>query len=333
MSVTLKLPALARGWVAVCALFAALGAMPARAGEWVHGTYSNTWGTRAFQLWVPTGYQPGEPLPLVVGLHGCLQNPTQFAGLTRLNAKADQERFLVLYPNQAMFANATQCWNFMFAMNQTRGIGEPSIVVGMVDWVKARYAVDSRRVYLGGVSSGAVMATTMMACYSDVFAAGMIGAGAMYKAATTASGTLYAMTFGSIYSPDDRGYDAWACSGKPRHKVPVLVVHGTSDDVVNLVNGQQAARQFLQTNDYGDDGANNNSVSNSPARVTTGVSPGGRKYTVRDYFTNGVLLVQHVEIQGMGHAWPGGDAAYPFADAAGPDGTTLMWEFFEQHVR
>ncbi|WP_171811406.1 extracellular catalytic domain type 1 short-chain-length polyhydroxyalkanoate depolymerase [Corallococcus exiguus] len=333
MSVTRKVQAMSRMAVAVCALFAVLGTTKARAGEWVHGVYSNVWGTRSYQLWVPTGYQPGEPLPLVVGLHGCLQNPDQFAGLSRLNAKADAEKFLVLYPNQAMFANGTQCWNFMFSSNQERGIGEPSIIVGMVDWVKSHYAVDSRRVYLGGVSAGAVMTSVLMACYSDVFTAGMVGAGAMYKAATTASGSLYAMTFGSIYSPDDRGYDAWACSGKPRRKVPVLVVHGTSDDVVNPVNGQQAARQFVQTNDYGDDGSNNNSVSNTPARVTSAVSPGGRKYTVRDYVSNGVLLVQHIEIQGMGHAWPGGDGAFPFADPAGPDGTTIMWDFFKQHSR
>src|SRR4051794_17206788 len=94
MSVTRKVQAMSRMAVGLCALFAVLGATQARAGEWVHGVYSNAWGTRSFQLWVPTGYQPGEPLPLVVGLHGCLQNPDQFAGLSRLNEKADAERFL-----------------------------------------------------------------------------------------------------------------------------------------------------------------------------------------------------------------------------------------------
>ncbi|ATB28859.1 extracellular catalytic domain type 1 short-chain-length polyhydroxyalkanoate depolymerase [Melittangium boletus] len=310
-----------------------LSAAPAHAGSWVHGSYTNLWGSRGFQLWVPSGYQPGQALPLVVGLHGCLQNPDQFAGLTRLNQKADAEKFLVLYPNQATTSNATQCWNFMLATNQERGLGEPSIIVGMVNLVKSHYAVDSRRVYVGGVSAGAVMTSILLACYSDVFTAGMVGAGAMYKAATTASGSAYAMSFGSIYDPDDRGRDAWACSGKPRRSVPVLVVHGTDDSVVNPINGEQTVRQFLQTNDYGDDGVDNDSVPYAATHVWSGAVPGGRAYTVKDYVYGGRLLVQQYELHGMDHAWPGGDDSYLFADPSGPDGTSIMWDFFKQHSR
>ncbi|MBJ6765485.1 PHB depolymerase family esterase [Myxococcaceae bacterium JPH2] len=333
MSMTRSGRALVRVALGALVLFGAMGASPAQAGVWVHGSYSNLWGTRGFQLWVPNGYQPTEALPLVVGLHGCLENPDQFAGLSRLNEKADAERFLVLYPNQSTVANPTQCWNFMLAINQERGLGEPSLIVGMVKWVQAHYAVDSRRVYVGGVSAGAVMTSILMACYSDVFTAGMVGAGAMYKAATTASGSAYAMAFGSIYSPDDRGDDAWACSGRSRRRVPVLVVHGTEDAVVNPINGEQTVRQFLQTNDDADDGVDNDSVANVPARVWSATSPGGRSYTVREYVSGGALLVEQVVIDGMGHAWPGGDPAFPFADPEGPDGTAIMWDFFQRQVR
>ncbi|OJT21984.1 PHB depolymerase esterase [Archangium sp. Cb G35] len=317
-------------WLLV--LFALSGA-PAQAGSWVHGSYTNLWGTRGFQLWVPDGYVPGQRIPLVVGLHGCLQNPDQFAGLTRLNQKADAETFLVLYPNQSTTSNGTQCWNFMLATNQERGMGEPSIIVGMVDWVKSRYWVDGQRVYAGGVSAGAVMTSILLACYSDVFAAGMVGAGAMYKAATTASGSAYAMAFGSIYDPNARGRDAWACSGQRRWPVPVLVIHGTEDGVVNPINGEQAVQQFLQTNDYGDDGRDNNSVPYAPTDVWYDSVPEGRGYIVKNYEYGGRLLVQKYEIQGMDHAWPGGDASYPFADPSGPDATTIMWDFFAQHAR
>jgi poly(hydroxyalkanoate) depolymerase family esterase len=325
MSMSRSVGALARMLLVSLAIFT--GA-PAQAGAWVYGAH----GGRSFQLWVPEGYQAGAQLPLVVALHGCLQNPDQFAGLTRLNVKADAEKFLVLYPNQAVFANPTQCWNFMLGGNQERGTGEPALIVGMVDLVKQHYAVDARRVYIGGVSAGAVMAGTLLACYSDVFAAGMVGAGAMYKAATTISGTAWAMSFGSIYHPDDRGRDAWACSGRPRRTVPVLVMHGTEDDVVNPINGEQAVRQFLQTSDYGDDGVNNDSVRYVPTWTGSASVPGGRTYTVKDYVYGGELLARHFEVRGMGHAWPGGDSRYPFADPSGPDATTFMWDFFRQHA-
>ncbi|XXF78688.1 PHB depolymerase family esterase [Myxococcaceae bacterium GXIMD 01537] len=325
--------ALVRGGLMALALVTLAGAGPARAGSWVYGNYTNLWGSRGYQLWVPTGYQPGQPLPLVVALHGCLQNPDQLAGLSRLNQKADAEKFLVLYPNQALYANGTQCWNFMFSSNQERGIGEPSIIMGMVSWVKSRYSVDSKRVYVGGVSAGAVMTSILLACYSDVFAAGMVGAGAMYKGATTATGSAFAMLAGSIYDPDERGYDAWACSGKPRRKVGVLVVHGTADTVVAPINAEQTVQQFLQTNDYGDDGSDNDSVPYVPTDAWAGSVPGGRGYTVTDYAHGGTVLVRKYEIQGMDHAWPGGDAAFPFADPSGPDATTFMWDFFKLHTR
>ncbi len=323
----------ARTGMLLLALFVLAGGAPAHAGSWVYGTYTNIWGSRGFQLWVPAGYQPGQALPLVVGLHGCFQNPDQFAGLTRLNQKADAEKFLVLYPNQALFANGSQCWNFMLSSNQERGIGEPSIIVGMVDWVKSLYSVDAHRVYVGGVSAGGVMTSILMACYSDVFAAGMVGAGAMYKAATTASGSAYAMSFGSIYDPDDRGYDAWSCSGRARRKVPVLVIHGTDDSTVNPINGEQAVQQFVQTNDYADDGSDNDSVPYAATSVWYGSVPGGRSYTVKDYVYGGALLVQKYEIHGMDHSWPGGDDSYLFADPSGPDATTIMWDFLKQHTR
>jgi poly(hydroxyalkanoate) depolymerase family esterase len=324
--------AFARTGLLLLVLFALTGA-PAHAGSWVYGNYTNAWGTRNFQLWVPTGYQPGQALPLVVGLHGCLQNPEQFAGLTRLNQKADTEKFLVLYPNQATYANGSQCWNFMLTSNQERGVGEPSLILGMVDWVKGNYTVDAHRVYVGGVSAGGAMTSILLACYSDVFAAGLVDAGTMYKAATTVSGSAYAMSFGSVYDPDGRGYDAWVCSGKPRRPVPVLVIHGTSDGTVNPLNGEQVVRQFLQTNDYGDDGANNDSVPYSPTRVWYGSVLGGRSYTVKDYVYGGRLLLQKYEIQGMDHSWSGGDDAYLFADPTGPDATRIMWDFFKQHTR
>ena len=53
----------------------------------------------------------------------------------------------------------------------------------------------------------------------------------------------------------------------------------------------------------------------------------------KDYEYGGRLLVQKYEIQGMAHAWPGGDDSYLFADPSGPDVTTLMWGFFARHAR
>jgi hypothetical protein len=51
---------------------------PGRRGRFVDGSYSNTDGTRAYKLYIPSGCT-GQALPLLVMLHGCFQDPDDFA--------------------------------------------------------------------------------------------------------------------------------------------------------------------------------------------------------------------------------------------------------------
>jgi len=44
-------------------------------------------------------------------------------------------------------------------------------------------------------------------------------------------------------------------------------------------------------------------------------------------------VIRHYVVKGMGHAWSGGDPAYPFAEPKGPDETAIMWQFFETFRR
>lgn len=306
----------------------------AASGHWDFGLYGNLYGTREYQAWVPDGYTGATPLPLVLVLHGCANDPNLMAGASRFNEVADAEGFIAVYPRQNVSANASRCWNWQLPIHQARGTGEPSILAGIVSSVKAAYNVDPQRVYVMGISAGGAMTATLLACYSDVFAAGAIHAGSMYKAATTLSGSVYAMLYGSIHSPDDRGRLAWQCSGSPSPRpLPVLVFHGSSDATVNPLNGEQAVRQFLQTNDIADDRSDNNSVRYVVTGTRTGQVPGGRSYTVRDYHYGGRLLAQHYIVAGMGHAWSGGDGDFPFTDPTGPDASVISWVFMKQHTR
>ena len=73
-------------------------------GQFLERSYANEAGSRAYKLYVPSGYH-GQALPLVVMLHGCTQSPDDFAAGTRMNELAEEQAFLVAYPAQAASAN------------------------------------------------------------------------------------------------------------------------------------------------------------------------------------------------------------------------------------
>ena len=64
--------------------------------KFIDGTYSNAAGNRSYKLFVPSGYRQGQPLPLVVMLHGCTQSPDDFAAGTRMNFIADEHTCFVV---------------------------------------------------------------------------------------------------------------------------------------------------------------------------------------------------------------------------------------------
>lgn len=322
--------------VITIALSAALCVLTAQAGTWVTGSHTNQYGTRDYELYVPTGYVAGQDVPLLVGLHGCTQTPALFAGLTGIAGLADTHNVLVLLPAQSVLSNSMLCWNWFLAEHQKRDQGEPSIVRGMIDQVKNAYSVDESRTYVFGMSAGGFMTGTMLACYSDVFAAGMMSAGGMYEAGTDLVSGVSAQRNGSTADPNVNGYRAWQCGGSPQPRpMPLLVVHGTGDGSVVPLNAQQALDQFAQTNDYSDDGLDNDSVDNVVDATTAGTVPGlgGLTYTRKDYIQGSTTLMQFYLVNGMGHKWSGGSLLYVWGEPKGPDATKLLWEFVSQHTR
>ncbi|MBM7702450.1 PHB depolymerase family esterase [Metabacillus iocasae] len=299
------------------------------AGSFLTKTYNG----RSYKVYVPERYQAGTKVPLVVMLHGCTQDATQFSSGTQMNNLAEIENFLVLYPEQPSSANSNKCWNWFESAHQSRGSGEPALIAGMVNQVKSDYTIDDNRVYVGGLSAGAAMSVIMGATYPDIFAAISVGAGLEYKAATSLTGAFTAMNSGGP-NPSQQGDAAYNAMGAYKRVVPVIVFHGTSDTTVYPVNGHQVISQWAQTNDRASDGVDNNNMDDTADQTVMGTVSGGRSYTQYIYKDhNGTAIMEKYIVDGMGHAWSGGSTAGSYTDPKGPNATQLSWNFFKSHPK
>lgn len=292
---------------------------------------SRTYNGRPYKLYVPSSYDGQTAVPLVVMLHGCTQDPDQFATGTQMNAQADNNGFLVMYPAQTSTANSSQCWNWFETAHQSRGAGEPALIAGMVNHVKSSYAINNDRVYVTGFSAGGAMSAIMGATYPDIFAAIGVASGLEYKAATNSTNAWTAM-FNGGPNANTQGNLAYNAMGSNARVVPTIVFHGTSDYTVATINGDLVLSQWAQTNDRADDGSDNNSINDTADQTINGTVPGGRSYTRSLYEDgNGQTIMEKYMVTSMGHAWSGGSSSGSYTDPNGPDASASMVAFFNAH--
>jgi poly(hydroxyalkanoate) depolymerase family esterase len=282
-------------------------------GSFIAGVYANSQGSRRYKLFIPAR-TAGKPSPLLVMLHGCLQDPDDFALGTRMNAIAEEQGIFVLYPAQSESANQTRCWNWFNAANQRRDQGEPSIIAGMTREVIGSHDIDARRVFIAGMSAGGAMAAIMAATYPDLYAAVGVHSGMPYGAAQNLLAAMAAMKDGA--APGAR---------LPSTSIPLIVFHGDHDVVVNSRNGEQLVSQWLGGP------APSRSQDTSTAQASEG---NGRAFTRTRYRDGaGNVVAENWLVHAAGHAWSGGAPAGSFTESPGPDASREMLRFFSEVSR
>ena len=289
-------------------------------GRFVERPYSNNAGTRSYKLYIPSGYT-GQAVPMIVMLHGCTQNPDDFATGTRMNDLAEERTFLVAYPAQAQNANMQKCWNWFQAADQQRGRGEPSLIAGITRQVVEEYEVTEGRVYVAGMSAGGAMAAIMGATYPDLYAAIGVHSGLAPGSANDMSSAFTAMRQGGPVVTPRR-----SPNGEHKEIVPTIVFHGDRDTTVHPRNGERLMAH--------PDIAGGQNGSSPRVRTRQGRVPGGHEYTRFTYRDgDGRDIVERWSVHGLGHAWSGGRHPGSYTDPRGPDASAEMVRFFGYHHR
>ncbi len=183
-----------------------LGAAQAQDMEFVDN------GRGPVPLWLPTSYDPGEPLPLIVALHGYTQSGGGLEGYLNLVEQIEGRRFLYCVPEGTLDAIGSRFWNATDACCDFFGSGvdDSGYLRGLVEVIQSQYSVDEMSIHFMGYSNGGFMATRMACDHADLAA--------------------------SVVSLAGRSYlDVNDCG--PSEPVSLLHISGTADDVIQHNGG------------------------------------------------------------------------------------------------
>jgi polyhydroxybutyrate depolymerase len=258
---------------------------------------------------LPAGYAPPTPVPLVVNMHGSQSTALQQEGLTDMDATADTDSFIVVYPQGDIPAGSGYEWNVPgqpLLGGRAVPAGSPndvSFIEQLVSSLEQRYCIDMRRVFATGFSGGARMASQLGCDASTLFAAIAPVSGLRLPKPCLLTRT-----------------------------VPVVAFHGTADPVdPYLGHGQKywtygvpaAAKRWAKHDQCQKKGRTSQVAATVLLTRYAPCSAGSE--------------VELYSIVGEGHEWPGGPhLPKRITDALGPQSTAIsanntMWSFFEAH--
>jgi polyhydroxybutyrate depolymerase len=257
---------------------------------------TTTSGMRSALVHIPPGYDPTKPTPVVLNFHGLAESPSLEEGLTLMDAEADSQGFVVIYPQGTgtlLSWNAGACCGDAVQNN----VDDVGFVGALLDQAEAQLCVDTGRIFATGMSNGGFFSHVLGCELSSRIAAIAPVAGVMGIPTCT-----------------------------PSRPVPVIEFHGTSDllvpyngnpaigytsvpdTVAGWVQRDGCLGQAMTTYSNGDATCVTYSQCNAGADVTLCTITGG------------------------GHTWPGG-TPFPLLGVTSTDisATDAMWTFFQQH--
>jgi poly(hydroxyalkanoate) depolymerase family esterase len=274
---------------------------------------SNALGSMGYRVYAPPDLQ-GQ-VPLFVHIHGANIDTEDVARQSRLNELASERGFVVVYPQEDPGHNAG-IWDHEAAAAEGRDGRATSLIAQVTREVMEKYPIDPRRVFVGGISAGSGVAIVMAAQYPD-----------LYSGLQAEGGDRYGTP---LENQEVSGRMVFEAMGARARRIPMMLSIGTLDPFGYTTNTNSVVRHWLIAHDWMDDDEANGSISLLPAETRMGHD--GKDYSVDSYVdSQGCVLVERWLIEGMFHAYAGGDPAAIYditTDANAPHMREVAYDFF-----
>lgn len=272
---------------------------------------------RHYLLHLPAGYSTGAGrLPLVIVLHGAAGDARSTADMTRFSPLADAARFIAVYPEGTSIGvdPPRQTWNAGFCCGAAvrAHVDDLAFLNALIDRLSAQYPIDRHRIYMTGLSNGAMLTYRFAAAYPDRIAA-------IAPVAGTIGGTAGSDQPPIAIEPPDR-------------PVPVLIIHGMMDGYVLYRGGVSPNVNIPGRFNVSVDDAVRfwTAVDGCADRPSPRTTAGGLVITEEFDHCRAQTEVRLVALTQGPHEWP--------LAIAQPNGrevptSVMVWNFFRQHRR
>jgi polyhydroxybutyrate depolymerase len=175
--------------------------------------------TRVARVHVPASYDPKKATPVIFDVHGRTQNASAQMTLSASKAKSDAEGFIVIYPESGVSPTA---WNSGSCCDpaSTNNVDDTAFMAKLLDEAEARLCVDTKRVYMMGMSNGGYESHRIACELADRFAAvGPVAGLLLYQDCAPTRAVPIMMVNGtadtlSQYTYVDEGVDYWKAKNK-----------------------------------------------------------------------------------------------------------------------
>ncbi len=247
---------------------------------------------RHFITYIPSIYQPSEPIPLVFNLHGRSSTAWQQMWYGDFRDIADTANFILVHPQGLLDNTGVTHWNL--GQSTVDDIGFLNL---LYSYIVSNYNINLDQVYSTGMSNGGYMSYYLACNMSDKIAA--------IASVTGAMGSFTQLN----------------CN--PTHPTPVMEIHGTADFTVpfnDIVNGIEYWRDYNNCNLTAD-------TTLMPDLMLGDLST--VKHIVYNNGDNGVTTELFKVING-GHTWPGSNISVGVTNYD-INASVEIWKFFSRY--